>query len=119
MDEFYSDDTGEIFEKETYVVKSKDSENDIPVKWKEATTQMDYGIDISTSSVLLTGEVMDGTLYDITTRIRGLINMRDDSKKDEPINLLINSDGGSVYEALGIIDFINNINSKLYRLILL
>lgn len=117
MDEFYSDDTGEIFKEETYVVKSKDSENDISVKWKEATTQMDYGIDISTSSVLLTGEIMDGTLYDITTRIRGLINMRDDSKKDEPINLLINSDGGSVYEALGIIDFINNLDVKVNTIV--
>jgi ATP-dependent Clp protease protease subunit len=117
MDEFYSDDTGEIFKEETYVVTSKDSENDISVKWKEAATQMDYGIDISTSSVLLTGEIMDGTLYDITTRIRGLINMRDDSKKDEPINLLINSDGGSVYEALAIIDFINNLDVKVNTIV--
>jgi ATP-dependent Clp protease protease subunit len=117
MEDFYSDDTGEIFKEETYVVKSKDSDNDIPVKWKEATTQMDYGIDISTSSVLLSGEIMDGTLYDITTRIRGLINMRDESKKNEPINLLINSDGGSVYEALGIIDFINNLDIKVNTIV--
>lgn len=117
MNEFYNDDTGEILKEETFIMKSKDSENDISLKWKEATTQMDYGIDISTSSVLLTGEIMDGTLYDITTRIRGLINMRDDSKRDEPINLLINSDGGSVYEALGIIDFINNLDVKVNTIV--
>lgn len=116
MDDFYNDETGEIFKEETFIVK-KESDSDIPVKWKEAITQMDYGIDLTTSSVLLTGEIMDGTLYDITTRIRGLINMRDESKKNEPINMLINSDGGSVYEALGIIDFINNLDVKVNTIV--
>lgn len=117
MKDFYNDDDSENFKEETFAVKAKDAENDIPVKWKEAITQMDYGIDINTSSVLLSGEIMDGTLYDITTRIRGLMNMRDESKKNDAINVIINSDGGSVYEALGIIDFILNLDVKVNTIV--
>ena len=45
MDHFYDsegENNNEVFKEETYVVKAKDAENDIPIKWKEATTQMDY-----------------------------------------------------------------------------
>jgi len=100
MEDFYNDDNNETFKEETYVVKAKDSDNDIPVKWKEATTQIDYGIDVETSSIIMFGEIMEGTLYDITTRIRAILHMRPSSKKDDPVNMIINSDGGSVYEAL-------------------
>jgi ATP-dependent Clp protease protease subunit len=86
---------------------------DIPTKWKEAITQIDYGIDVSTSSILLFGDIMDGTLFDIMTKVKGLIHMRSDSDKNNPINLIINSDGGSVYEALGIIDFMEGIDVKI------
>jgi ATP-dependent Clp protease protease subunit len=114
MEDFYDNDNNEeVFKEETYVAKAKDVENDIPVKWKEATTQMDYGIDVNTSSILLFGEIMDGSLYDVTIRIRAILHMRDESKKDDPINIIINSDGGSVYEALGIIDFIQSLDVKV------
>jgi ATP-dependent Clp protease protease subunit len=56
---------------------------------------------------------MDGTLFDIMTKVKGLIHMRSDSDKNNPINLIINSDGGSVYEALGIIDFMEGIDVKI------
>lgn len=111
MNDFY--DGEETLKDETYVTKTKDSENDIPVRWKEATTQMDYGIDVNASSVLLFGEIMDGSLYDIITRIRAIIHMRKDEQKNDPINLIINSDGGSVYEALGIIDYIQSLDVKV------
>lgn len=87
--------------------------DDIPVKWKEAITQIDYGIDVTTSSILLFGEIMDGTLFDIMTKVRALLHMRPDQEKTNPINLIINSDGGSVYEALGIIDFIESLDVKI------
>lgn len=111
MNDFY--DGEENVKEETYVAKTKDSENDIPVRWKEATTQMDYGIDVDASSVLLFGEIMDGSLYDIITRIRAILHMRKDENKNNPINLIINSDGGSVYEALGIIDYIQSLDVKV------
>ena len=111
MNEFY--DGEEIVEEKSVNNKPKDAENDIPVRWKEATTQMDYGIDVEASSVLLFGEIMDGSLYDIITRIRAILHMRKDEHKDDPINLIINSDGGSVYEALGIIDYMQSLDVKV------
>ncbi len=117
MEDFYNDDNNETFKEETYVVKAKDSDNDIPVKWKEATTQIDYGIDVETSSIIMFGEIMEGTLYDITTRIRAILHMRPSSKKDDPVNMIINSDGGSVYEALGIIDFMQNLDVKVNTIV--
>jgi ATP-dependent Clp protease protease subunit len=117
MENLYEDNYQEEVREETFVVRTKDIESDISVKWKEATTQMDYGIDIKTSSVILFGEIMEGTLYDITSRIRGIINMRDDQHKNDAINLLINSDGGSVYEALGIIDFMQSLDVKVNTIV--
>ena len=113
MEDFYeSNESNKDIKEETYVVTGKENENDIPVRWKEATTQMDYGIDVETSSVLLFGEIVDGSLYDIITRIRAILHMRKDEHKNDPINLIINSDGGSVYEALGIIDYIQSLDVK-------
>jgi ATP-dependent Clp protease protease subunit len=111
MNDFY--DGEEIVEEKIVNNKSKESENDIPVRWKEATTQMDYGIDVDASSVLLFGEIMDGSLYDIITRIRAIIHMRKEEHRNDPLNLIINSDGGSVYEALGIIDYIQSLDVKV------
>jgi len=111
MNEFYDGD--DVTEEKVVNNKSKESESDIPVRWKEATTQMDYGIDVQASSVLLFGEIMDGSLYDIITRIRAILHMRKDDHKNDPINLIINSDGGSVYEALGIIDYIQSLDVKV------
>lgn len=111
MNDFY--DGEEVVEEKTVNNKSKEIENDIPVRWKEATTQMDYGIDVDASSVLLFGEIMDGSLYDIITRIRAILHMRKEEHKNDPINLIINSDGGSVYEALGIIDYIQSLDVKV------
>ncbi len=111
MNDFY--DGEEVADEKLASNKSKESENDIPVRWKEATTQMDYGIDVEASSVLLFGEIMDGSLYDIITRIRAILHMRTEEHKNDPINLIINSDGGSVYEALGIIDYIQSLDVKV------
>jgi len=111
MNDFYDGD--DVSKEETHVLKTKDAENDIPVRWKEATTQMDYGIDVNASSILLFGEIMDGSLYDIITRIRAILHMRTEEHKNDPINLIINSDGGSVYEALGIIDYMQSLDVKV------
>jgi ATP-dependent Clp protease protease subunit len=56
---------------------------------------------------------MDGTLYDFVLKVRSIMYMRDEDKKDDPINIVINSDGGDVYEALGMIDFIHSLNVKV------
>ena len=98
---FYDDEE----EKIERVGKQKDTPSeDLPVRWKEALSQIDYGIDVESSTIYMFGDIADGTLYDLVLRIRAVMHMRPDEKKNEPINLIINSDGGDVYEALGMID---------------
>lgn len=100
--------------KDPKVVKSKEQSSDeLPLKWKEALTQIDYGFDFETSSVLMFGDIAEGTLYDLVLRVRALLHMRGDERKTEPINIIINSDGGDVYEALGMIDFIQSLDVKV------
>jgi ATP-dependent Clp protease protease subunit len=90
-----------------------ENNEELPLKWKEALTQMDYGIDVESSTIYLYGDIMDGTLYDFVLKARALMYMRDDEKKNDPLNLVINSDGGDVYEALGMIDFMQSLNVKV------
>lgn len=93
--------------------KGEDSTQELPLRWKEALTQIEYGFDNETSSVFLFGDIIDGTLYDVMMRIKAILYIRDEEKKKDPINLIINSDGGDVYEALGIIDYIQSLDIKI------
>jgi ATP-dependent Clp protease protease subunit len=112
MASFYDDDEQESGNK--MQAKNTDGkEQDLPLKWKEALSQIDYGIDVDTSTVYMFGDIADGTLYDFVLRVRAIMHMRGDDKKDEPVNIVINSDGGDVYEALGMIDFIQSLNVKV------
>lgn len=108
---------GNMYDEEIEDVKTDKKKNeqseDLPVKWKEALAQMDYGIDVESSTIYLFGDIADGTLYDFTLKIKAIIHMRGEEKKNEPINVVINSDGGDVYEALGMIDYIQSLNVKV------
>lgn len=109
MSGFYDDE-----EKIDKTSKQKDTPSeDLPVRWKEALSQIDYGIDVESSTIYMFGDIADGTLYDLVLRIRAVMHMRPDEKKNDPINLIINSDGGDVYEALGMIDYIQSLNVKV------
>jgi ATP-dependent Clp protease protease subunit len=110
MKNIYDDEPEKITQK---VTSEKEEKQDIPVKWKEALAQIDYGFDVATSSVLMFGDIAEGTLYDLVLRIRAIMHMRDDDKKNDPINIIINSDGGDVYESLGMIDFIQSLDVKV------
>ena len=110
MEDLYD---GEIEETKKTTVGKSDNSQDLPLKWKEALTQIDYGFDVNTSTILLFGDIADGTLYDLILRIRAVLHMRPEDQKNEPINLVINSDGGDVYEALGMIDYIQSLDVKV------
>jgi ATP-dependent Clp protease protease subunit len=112
MASFYDDDEQESANK-MQAKNTEGKEQDLPLKWKEAFSQIDYGIDVDTSTVYMFGDIADGTLYDFVLRVRAIMHMRGDDKKDEPVNIVINSDGGDVYEALGMIDFIQSLNVKV------
>ena len=64
---------------------------DLPVKWKEAFSQIDYGIDVESSTVYMFGDIAEGTLYDLVLRIRAVLHMRDEAKKNDAINIDITS----------------------------
>jgi ATP-dependent Clp protease protease subunit len=109
MSNLYDDEPENVKNK----ISAKEDAQDLPIKWKEALAQIDYGFDVSTSSILMFGDIAEGTLYDMVLRVRAIMHMRDDDKKNDPINIIINSDGGDVYEALGMIDFIQSLDVKV------
>ena len=63
-------------------------------------TQLDY----EDSVLFLSDEIAEHTLTDFIIRMRSLLQHRKD--KSAPINLMINSPGGDIYEMFGIIDYI-------------
>ena len=61
-------------------------------------TQLDY----NDSVIFLSDEIGEHTLTDFIIRMRSLLQNRKD--KTAPVNLMINSPGGDIYEMFGIID---------------
>jgi len=78
--------------------------------YETITQQIQTQVDLRDSVVFLTDEMTEGTLVDLMIRIRAILNNRTEEDKDKPINLVINSSGGDVYEMLGIIDYIETLS---------
>jgi len=72
--------------------------------------EIDYGLNIEDSIIYLHGDIMLGNLFDFVSKTRIILNNRPEEKKNDPINLLLNTNGGDVYEALGIIDYIESLS---------
>jgi ATP-dependent Clp protease protease subunit len=72
--------------------------------------EIDYGLNINESVVYLHGDIMLGNLFDFIAKIRIILANRPDENEKDPITLMINSNGGDVYEALGIIDYIETLS---------
>jgi ATP-dependent Clp protease protease subunit len=83
-------------------------EDDVKNVYKE----IDYALDLDDSIIYLIGEIGDYSLYDIMTRSRIILKNRKDGDLS-PINLIINSQGGDLYEMMGIIDYITNLSVKV------
>jgi ATP-dependent Clp protease protease subunit len=88
--------------------KKKDLLEDI----KEDSTfnEIDYGLNINDSVIYLHGDIMLGNLFDLISKIRIVLDNRPEENAEDPINLMINSNGGDVYEALGMIDYIQSLS---------
>jgi ATP-dependent Clp protease protease subunit len=71
--------------------------------------EIDYGFNIENSIIYLHGDIVLGNLFDFVSKVRIILEHRPKDKQNDPINLLINSNGGDVYEALGIIDYIQTL----------
>ena len=72
--------------------------------------EIDYGLNIDESVIYMHGDIMLGSLFDFISKVRIILKNRPEEKAQDPINLLINSNGGDVYEALGIIDYIESLS---------
>jgi ATP-dependent Clp protease protease subunit len=72
--------------------------------------EIDYGLNINDSVVYLHGDIMLGNLFDFIAKIRIILANRPEENAKDPITLMINSNGGDVYEALGIIDYIETLS---------
>lgn len=89
--------------------------SDIPVaitieKPQADLQEIENGISIDDSLVYLTGPIDEFTLTDIIVKCRMVIKNRDSEKAELPINLVIVSSGGCAFSALGIIDYIENLD---------
>jgi|DEB19_MinimDraft_3_1074340.scaffolds.fasta_scaffold11994_2 ATP-dependent Clp protease protease subunit len=78
--------------------------------YESISQQLDTYVDIESSVVYLAGDIDERTLVDLIIRIRAILSSRTAATKDYPINLIINSNGGDVYEMLGIVDYIESLS---------
>ena len=76
---------------------------------EQLATLMDY----SDSVIYMTGVINENTLVDIMIRIRAILSKRTGDEINNPINLIINSDGGDIYEMLGLIDYMETLSVKV------
>ena len=93
-------------------IKPKKKIVDLEDSKKEDDTfnEIDYGLNIDDSVIYMHGDIMLGSLFDFVSKVRIILKNRPFENASDPINLLINSNGGDVYEALGIIDYIESLS---------
>ncbi len=101
----------------------EDMERELPEKQAKTETpqpqkssaweESERGVYIPESVLYLVGEIAEYSLFDFMTKVRTIIRERDESYKDEALNLIINSPGGDVSEMFGIIDFMELIDTKV------
>lgn len=90
------------------ITKSKRHEKD-EEESDSIFNEIDYGVNIDESIIYLHGDIMLGNLFDFISKVRIILANRPEEKKNDPINLLLNTNGGDVYEANGIIDYIHSL----------
>jgi|TARA_R110002049_G_scaffold149965_3_gene313119 ATP-dependent Clp protease, protease subunit len=79
--------------------------------YEALNNQLGTLLDYEDSVIFINDEINDHTLTDFIIRMRSLLQHRTD--KNAPINLMINSPGGDIYEMFGIIDYIESLDVKV------
>ena len=81
---------------------------------KHLYKEIEFAVDVDDSVVYMIGEIEDFGLYDFMVRCRAILRNREEGDTS-PINVVIDSIGGDVYEMFGIIDYIESLekNSKI------
>jgi ATP-dependent Clp protease protease subunit len=75
--------------------------------------ELENGFSVDDSLVYLIGTIDEFTLCDIIVKCRTVLNNRHEDQKENPINLVIDSFGGCAFSALGIIDYMENLDVKV------
>jgi len=75
---------------------------------KHLYKEIEFAVDVEDSVVYIVGEIEDFGLYDFMVRCRAIIKNREEGDSS-PINVIIDSVGGDVYEMFGIIDYIESL----------
>ena len=79
--------------------------------YEALNNQLGTLLDYDDSVIFINDEITDHTLTDFIIRMRSLLHHR--INKSAPINLMINSPGGDIYEMFGIIDYIESLDVKV------
>ena len=69
------------------------------IKEDSTFNEIDYGLNINDSVVYLHGDIMLGNLFDLISKVRIILANRPKENAQDPINLMINSNGGDVYDS--------------------
>jgi ATP-dependent Clp protease protease subunit len=97
-----------IYEEKSNKRKQVDEELESP--YDTVSQQLATQLDLRDSVIYLNDDIGENTLVDLMIRVRAILNNRTSDTRNEPINLIINSNGGDVYEMLGIIDYIESLS---------
>ena len=95
-------------------VKAKETLEDIEDSpYTKVSEQLATLIDYDDSVIYLNDEITEMTTVDFMIKVRSIINNRTPETKDDPINVIINSPGGDIYDMLGVIDYIESLSVKI------
>jgi ATP-dependent Clp protease protease subunit len=72
--------------------------------------EFEFGFNSKDSVIYLHGDIQNGNLFDIVSKCRVILKYRPEEDAEKPITVLLNSNGGDVYEALGIIDYFESLS---------
>ncbi len=78
---------------------------------KHLYKEIEFAVDVEDSVVYIIGEIEDFGLYDFMVRCRAIIKNREEDD-NSPINVIIDSVGGDVYEMFGMIDYIESLEKN-------
>lgn len=110
----------EIIKRYKIISQQPDSKDDNQKEIEEYKTLVDIYFDeiqfeteISNNIIYCTGDIQEGSSDFLMKRINLILKFRNNENIKTPITLILNSFGGDVYEALGIIDFIKGLSTPI------
>jgi ATP-dependent Clp protease protease subunit len=81
--------------------------------YTKVSEQLGTLIDFDDSVIYLNDDITEMSMVDFMIKVRSIISNRNEQTKDDPINVIINSPGGDIYDMLGIIDYMETLSIKI------